>query len=91
MESEAMASSPKEVSRRRWISWLLGTSFGATLLAFAYPVLRYLVPPEASEPSLTEFELDIKASDIAPNSNASSRSAESRCSSSGRCPASSGR
>jgi len=63
-----MANSPKEISRRRWVSWLLGTSLGATLLAFAYPILRYLVPPEASEPSLTEFELDIKASDIAPNS-----------------------
>lgn len=54
-------------SRRRWISYLLGTSFVAAAVSFLYPILRYLVPPEASEPSLTEFELDIKASDIAPN------------------------
>ena len=61
------AESPGQ-TRRRWIAWLLGTSLGATALAFLYPILRYLVPPEASEPSLSEFELDVKASDIAPNS-----------------------
>jgi Rieske Fe-S protein len=56
-----------EFSRRRWVSWLLGTSVGAALLSFAYPILRYLVPPNVSEPSLSEFELDVKASDIRPN------------------------
>ncbi len=63
-----VAASEPGQSRRRWISYLLGTSFVATALSFLYPILRYLVPPEASEPSLTEFELDVKASDIAPNS-----------------------
>jgi cytochrome b6-f complex iron-sulfur subunit len=29
--------------------------------------VRYLIPPIAPEPSLSEFELDLKASDIAPN------------------------
>lgn len=57
-----------ELSRRRWIGALLGTGLGATILSVLYPVLRYLVPPAASEPSLTEFELDIKASEIKPNS-----------------------
>jgi len=56
------------VSRRRWVTWLLGTSVGATIAAFVYPIVRYLIPPEASEPSLTEFELDVKASDVRPNS-----------------------
>lgn len=56
-----------DISRRRWVSWLLGTSIGATLLSFVYPIVRYLVPPNAPEPSLSEFELDIKATDIAPN------------------------
>jgi len=55
-------------SRRRWLTFLLGTTLGATLVSFLYPVLRYLVPPETSEPSLSEVELDVKASDIAPNS-----------------------
>jgi Rieske Fe-S protein len=57
-----------DFSRRGWINWLFGTAVGATLLSFIYPVLRYLVPPEASEPSLSEFELDLKASDVAPAS-----------------------
>jgi Rieske Fe-S protein len=56
------------VTRRSWVSWLLGTSLGVTLFSFLYPVLSYLVPPESSEPSLSEFELDLKASDIPPNS-----------------------
>ncbi len=60
--------SHREVSRRSWVSWLVGGSFGATFISFLYPVLRYLVPPIASEPSLSEFELDIKASDFPPNS-----------------------
>jgi Rieske Fe-S protein len=54
-------------SRRGWISWLLGTSLGAALAAFLYPVVRYLIPPATAEPSLTEFELDVKPSDIRPN------------------------
>ncbi len=63
-----VTASEPGTTRRRWISYLLGTSFVAVTLSFLYPILRYLVPPEASEPSLTEFELDMKASDIAPNS-----------------------
>lgn len=55
-------------TRRRWVAWLLGTSAGATVLTFLYPVLRYLVPPETAEPSLSEFALDVKASDVAANS-----------------------
>jgi Rieske Fe-S protein len=63
----ARTGDPEDVSRRRWVSWFLGGSLGAALASFAYPIVRYLVPPEASEPSLSEFELDIKASDVAPN------------------------
>jgi cytochrome b6-f complex iron-sulfur subunit len=62
------AAGPSELSRRRWVSWLLGGSLGATIASFLYPVLRYLLPPKASEPSLSEFELDVKASAIHPNS-----------------------
>jgi len=47
---------------------LLGTSLGATAVSFLYPVLRYLVPPLASEPSGTEFELEVKASEVPSNS-----------------------
>ncbi len=55
-------------SRRRWISYLLGTSLGAAAVSFLYPILRYLVPPVTSEPSLSEIELDVKASSIPNNS-----------------------
>ena len=55
-------------SRRKWLTYLLGTSLGATCVSFLYPILRYLIPPVTSEPSLSEIELDVKASAISPNS-----------------------
>ena len=58
----------QDQSRRRWLTYLLGTSLGASLVSFLYPILRYVVPPVSSEPSLSEIELDVKASDILPNS-----------------------
>ena len=54
-------------SRRRWITRMLATSLGATIVSFLYPVLRFMVPPEASEPSQSEAELDVKASELLPN------------------------
>ena len=63
-----MDAADQEHSRRRWLTYLLGTSLGASFVSFLYPVLRYLVPPVSSEPSLSEIELDVKASDILPNS-----------------------
>ncbi|HEX9149807.1 MAG TPA: Rieske (2Fe-2S) protein [Thermoanaerobaculia bacterium] len=68
MASNANTPGSGVLTRRSWASWLLGTSLGATVFAFLYPVLNYLVPPESSEPSLSEFELDLKVSDIPPNS-----------------------
>jgi Rieske Fe-S protein len=58
----------QEQSRRRWLTYLLGTSLGASFVSFLYPVLRFVVPPMTSEPSLSEIELDVKASDILPSS-----------------------
>jgi Rieske Fe-S protein len=68
MEATAREPGSGGVTRRSWASWLLGTSLGATLFAFLYPVLNYLVPPASSEPSLSEFELDLKAADVPPSS-----------------------
>lgn len=59
---------PAPDSRRRWLSYLLGGSLGATLVSFLYPVLRFVVPPRTSEPSLSEIDLELKPSDIPPNS-----------------------
>lgn len=68
MPSTARPEGSGAVTRRSLVSWLLGTSFGVTLFSFLYPVLNYLVPPESSEPSLSEFELDLKASDVPASS-----------------------
>lgn len=38
------------------------------MLSFLYPIVRYLVPPADSEPSQSEAELNVKASEVAPNS-----------------------
>ena len=59
---------PAPDSRRRWLSYLLGGSLGATLISFLYPILRFVVPPRTSEPSLSEVDLELKPSDIPPNS-----------------------
>lgn len=40
---------PTTVPRRRFVEVLLGSGFLATAIAFIYPVLRYLVPPKASD------------------------------------------
>src|ERR1022692_4045738 len=37
------------IPRRRFVEVLLGSGFLATAVAFVYPVLRYLVPPKASD------------------------------------------
>jgi len=37
------------VPRRRFVEVLLGSGFLATAVVFLYPVLRYLVPPRASD------------------------------------------
>ncbi|MDT8340950.1 MAG: Rieske (2Fe-2S) protein [Longimicrobiales bacterium] len=47
---------------------LLGASFGGFTLAVAYPVTRYLIPPENVEASVSAVVLSLKPDDIAPNS-----------------------
>ncbi|HKH99084.1 MAG TPA: hypothetical protein VJ999_08250, partial [Candidatus Sulfotelmatobacter sp.] len=37
------------IVRRRFVGVLLGGGFFATAIAFIYPVLRYLIPPKASD------------------------------------------
>jgi Rieske Fe-S protein len=42
-------STSPSLQRRRFVEMLLGAGFLATAAAFIYPVLRYLVPPKASD------------------------------------------
>ena len=68
IDSPMKTEMPADASRRKWLSRLLGASLAATVASFLYPLLRYLVPPASSEPSLSELELPFKASELAPNS-----------------------
>jgi Rieske Fe-S protein len=43
-------------TRRRFLSWFLGTSFGALLAAMAYPVGRFLSPPEMEQASADDVD-----------------------------------
>ncbi len=55
-------------SRRKIVQVMLTTSFGAMLLNFAYPVLRFLVPPKAGEPRVASVEVSWKAGEVKANS-----------------------
>jgi cytochrome b6-f complex iron-sulfur subunit len=43
-------------SRRRFINWFLGSSFGALIASVVYPVIRYISPPKIAEPSTAQVE-----------------------------------
>lgn len=55
-------------SRRKFVQVILATSFGAMFLSFAYPVLRFLVPPKVGEPRIASAEVPWKAVELKPNS-----------------------
>jgi Rieske Fe-S protein len=42
--------------RRGFLSWFLGTSVGAMFATVAYPVLRFVSPPEIPEASMNQVE-----------------------------------
>lgn len=44
-------------SRRGFISWFLGTSMGALLIALLYPVFRFISPPIVPEATTNEVEV----------------------------------
>jgi Rieske Fe-S protein len=50
------AGSPRLLSRRSLLDWMLGTSAGALLVSITYPVLRYLSPPRVPEATTRQVE-----------------------------------
>ncbi|OGK96468.1 MAG: plastoquinol--plastocyanin reductase [Candidatus Rokubacteria bacterium RIFCSPLOWO2_02_FULL_68_19] len=56
-----------EPTRRRFINWFLGTSAGAFLLAFLFPVSRYLIPPRVAESTAGTVTLPLKADEVKAN------------------------
>jgi len=45
-----------DLSRRNLINWFLGSSLGAAFLSMAYPVFRFLSPPDVPEANVHQVE-----------------------------------
>lgn len=54
-------------ARRRFLEYFLGTGVVASLVSFAYPVIRYLIPPEQTDlgPNMV---VAAKVGELKPNS-----------------------
>jgi cytochrome b6-f complex iron-sulfur subunit len=55
------------MNRRRFINIFTGGSLAATLAAFLYPVIRYVLPPKQTE-AVQKKVVAAKAGELAPNS-----------------------
>ena len=64
-----VASDETEFDRRRFLDALLTVGFVSTAAAIAYPVGRYLVPPDSGEPA-TESVVAARVKALRPNSAA---------------------
>ena len=54
--------------RRKFLNWFLNTTAGAFLISVAYPLSRYLIPPEVEESTASTVTLPIKPNDVKANS-----------------------
>jgi Rieske Fe-S protein len=57
---------PARFDRRRFLDSLLGAGFVSTIVAMAYPVWRYLIPPASGEP-VTQSVVAAQASQLKAN------------------------
>jgi len=53
--------------RRKFLDWLLGTSLVGFLASVFYPVMRYLIPPAAAEPTSVSVTLPFKPDEVPLN------------------------
>lgn len=53
--------------RRRFLNYLLGTGFGATLIAIFYPIIKFITPPQVIEATQNSVTAG-KVSELALNS-----------------------
>ena len=60
-------SKPRDVTRRRFLDYLLGTSAFATLAAIFYPIIRFMAPPHVVEATQSSV-IAAKLSELPPNS-----------------------
>lgn len=49
-------NAPVPIPRRRFVNWLLGTSFGALVASALYPVIRFASPPRIPEATTNQVE-----------------------------------
>ena len=63
-----MAEQQKQESggptRRTFLDWILGTSAGALAVSVLYPLVRYLIPPEAEESTTNSVTLALRPEEI---------------------------
>lgn len=57
-----------DLTRKRFVDWLLGTSAGAFFATVMYPVARYWIPPETAEADVESVILPFEAREIPSNS-----------------------
>lgn len=62
-----MTQDNRETSRRSVVNWFLGAAAGGVLASVAYPVLRFVIPPEVPE-APTNRVLAAKLSELPLNS-----------------------
>jgi cytochrome b6-f complex iron-sulfur subunit len=55
------------MKRRNFVNYFLGASLGATVLAFLYPLLKYVLPPRRAE-AVQRRVAAAKAGELVPNS-----------------------
>jgi cytochrome b6-f complex iron-sulfur subunit len=54
------------MNRRNFVNFLLGSSLMGTIIAFLYPVLRYIWPPKQAE-AIVKKVIAAKVGELAPN------------------------
>ena len=62
-----MIPDPESGARRGLIRLLLGSGFGASVLSFLYPAVKFMTPPDVAESSVNQVSAG-KATDLKPNS-----------------------
>jgi Rieske Fe-S protein len=55
-------------SRRSFVNYLLGSSFGAMVIWMLYPVVRYLIPPQTGEATIASVPMPWKPAELKVNS-----------------------
>src|SRR5262249_7359266 len=61
-----MSNDSNDVGRRSLIQGLLGGGFGASILSFLYPALKFMMPPTVAESAVNQVSAG--KADLAPNS-----------------------